>query len=369
MPSGSEMPVEVIPDAPPKPSFAVKFESVRLTLAYFFLAIFLSLWAVAFMRQYPAVFKDVKEAAKAAKVAAPTKVTLDLANRPILFAFLGAFSSIVLFGAVASLIALIGYLAGEPAIRARIRNFFCAMTRPPRSVLGPFDAFTLFLLMYGVTICMQVGTMLSFIIRDKTMLAALSTLLMDYGWTAAVLAACILAHKSAGSWYGVRAFWPPWNSTGPVDERPLWKDIALGAATYPMILWLITVLALLTKLVLHVDDENAVVGIFARKPPPLAVAILSLTVTAGAAFFEETMFRGILYNALKKWVRPLYAAIIGALIFAAVHGIVSGFLSLFVLGLALTWLYEKTGRLAASMTLHFINNLASIAMLLVMNAG
>jgi membrane protease YdiL (CAAX protease family) len=75
-----------------------------------------------------------------------------------------------------------------------------------------------------------------------------------------------------------------------------------------------------------------------------------------APFFEELIFRGVLYNVLRRYLGGLAGAIVAAFIFSISHGIGSQILGLWVLGLMMTWLYERTGRLVASMTFHCINN-------------
>jgi membrane protease YdiL (CAAX protease family) len=44
-------------------------------------------------------------------------------------------------------------------------------------------------------------------------------------------------------------------------------------------------------------------------------------------------------------------------VFAALHSNVVGFLPIMVIGITLTYLYERTGTLVSSITLHIIHNL------------
>ena len=71
---------------------------------------------------------------------------------------------------------------------------------------------------------------------------------------------------------------------------------------------------------------------------------------------EEMMFRGILYPAIKQAGYPRLAWWGTALAFAAIHFNAVSFLPLVVLALMLTWLYEKTGNLLASIITHGLFN-------------
>lgn len=83
-----------------------------------------------------------------------------------------------------------------------------------------------------------------------------------------------------------------------------------------------------------------------------------------APIIEEILFRGFLLSALKKSLGGRYATIVSAAIFAAVHIDVFAFLQIFILGLLLGHLYEKTKTLAASIIVHITHNLLTLIFLL-----
>lgn len=84
------------------------------------------------------------------------------------------------------------------------------------------------------------------------------------------------------------------------------------------------------------------------------VSLLSVALLAPAA--EEIFFRGLIYNELKKAMRPLIAGGISAAVFGVVHGAAVWMLVGFLAGVALTWIYERTGSLWASILVHATNN-------------
>jgi membrane protease YdiL (CAAX protease family) len=82
---------------------------------------------------------------------------------------------------------------------------------------------------------------------------------------------------------------------------------------------------------------------------------------------EEFIFRGVLFSFVKNLGHPKFAWIGVSLLFALIHGDAGIFLPLFFLALALTWLYEKTGNLLASVVTHALFNGANLVLLIYQN--
>lgn len=80
--------------------------------------------------------------------------------------------------------------------------------------------------------------------------------------------------------------------------------------------------------------------------------VLAIVAIVMAPLAEETLFRGILYPAIKQAGYPRLALWITSVAFAAVHGHAPSFLSLLVLALLLIWLYEYTQNLLAPIVAH-----------------
>ena len=78
---------------------------------------------------------------------------------------------------------------------------------------------------------------------------------------------------------------------------------------------------------------------------------------------EEFVFRGVLFPFVRQLGRPKLAWLGVSLLFALVHANVAAFLPLFVLALALTWLYEKTDNLLAPIAAHSLFNAANLVIL------
>ena len=76
---------------------------------------------------------------------------------------------------------------------------------------------------------------------------------------------------------------------------------------------------------------------------------------------EELIFRKFLHRwVLRRWMGFWMAAAISGVVFAAVHLNLATFIPLLFLGVAFAWLYEKDGRLMASITCHFLFNLTNL---------
>ena len=79
---------------------------------------------------------------------------------------------------------------------------------------------------------------------------------------------------------------------------------------------------------------------------------------------EEFIFRGVLFPFVKQLGWPKLAWFGVSFLFALIHGAAAIFIPLFVLALALTWLYEKTGNLLAPIVVHGLFNAANLALLI-----
>jgi hypothetical protein len=82
-----------------------------------------------------------------------------------------------------------------------------------------------------------------------------------------------------------------------------------------------------------------------------------------APIAEEIVFRGYFYKAFSDRFKPSYAIVLSAALFSVLHFELLAAAQLFVIGIILAYVYEKTGNLMAPITLHVLNN--AVAFLLV----
>lgn len=120
---------------------------------------------------------------------------------------------------------------------------------------------------------------------------------------------------------------------------------------------------LLEKMAWPVADQHAVEMFSSAKSVWLRV-YLGIFAVIIAPVAEEFIFRGLIYSGLKKLGWPKGAWLGASALFALIHFSAPIFLPLFVLALALTWLYERTEGLLAPMVAHSLFNAANLIILL-----
>ena len=101
-----------------------------------------------------------------------------------------------------------------------------------------------------------------------------------------------------------------------------------------------------------------------QRPSVLGLTILLACIIGPVA--EELFFRGVLYPAIRQRTSPGIAQWASAALFSFVHTNIVGFVPIALLGYVLANLYERTGSLASSLTVHILHNtlLMSLAMAL-----
>jgi membrane protease YdiL (CAAX protease family) len=94
---------------------------------------------------------------------------------------------------------------------------------------------------------------------------------------------------------------------------------------------------------------------------------VALAAVVGAPIAEELVFRGLMYGVLRASpVGAVAGAVITAAAWAGVHAqyTIYGMTAIFLIGLYLAWVREKTGSVLAPMVCHAIYNASVLAVLL-----
>lgn len=153
---------------------------------------------------------------------------------------------------------------------------------------------------------------------------------------------------------------------GPRVKRALIFAVLTIAIVLPLVLRLDGALTRIAEWMgWHPDPQVAVqTAMGAKTRWERAYFGLFAIVVAPAA--EEFIFRGVLYPFIKQLGWPRVACIGVSFLFAAIHVDLIRFLPLFVLALALTWLYEETDNLLAPITAHSVFNAVNFALLLIL---
>jgi membrane protease YdiL (CAAX protease family) len=121
---------------------------------------------------------------------------------------------------------------------------------------------------------------------------------------------------------------------------------------------------LFASLVLKPDQED-IGGELGVGNPSIVIAVLAVVMIVGLApVAEELFFRGFLFAGLRTRWSLWPAAITSGLIFGLVHAPtgITTVVPLAALGIALCWLYNRTGSLWPCVIAHMINNGLALAL-------
>jgi membrane protease YdiL (CAAX protease family) len=115
----------------------------------------------------------------------------------------------------------------------------------------------------------------------------------------------------------------------------------------------------LQSLGMEVEPQAAARAIEQVEPWLVVVALVIL-----APIAEELFFRGVVFNALRREGGRRWAYLGSSALFAVIHLDLVVLVPLFLLGLALAWVYERTNNLLAPIAMHATVNAISVAVAL-----
>lgn len=145
-------------------------------------------------------------------------------------------------------------------------------------------------------------------------------------------------------------------------------NIKYGAAAYvgliPVLLGVALVTAALFKIFnIPIEPQQMVEMLKEETKTPSLIYMIVFTSFLGP-FMEEIFFRGFVYGALRKKIGVLGGILASAAFFACVHVNTASFMPILSLGILLAYIYEKTGSLVSSITVHVMHNSSMLAFLL-----
>jgi uncharacterized protein len=146
----------------------------------------------------------------------------------------------------------------------------------------------------------------------------------------------------------------PWHfglRGAPLGYTVRWAAIALGA---------FYLFALIYTAALHPNGHQSVAKDLGANKGGIDMVLGAVLVVGIAPACEEFFFRGFFYRGLRSRFGIIVAAVIDGLVFGAIHYTDPKTLSILpilaVLGFLFCLLYERTGSLLATISLHAINN-------------
>ncbi len=133
-------------------------------------------------------------------------------------------------------------------------------------------------------------------------------------------------------------------------------------AVFPIVLFVTA----LSKLALGNSDTTQDLIVYLQNSRHfLERALLIFTAVIVAPVAEETIFRGYLHGVIRKYAGRWCGIVVNSLLFAAIHGHAPSLGGLFVLAVALSLVYERTGSLWAPMLMHATFNTVTVVAALV----
>jgi len=153
--------------------------------------------------------------------------------------------------------------------------------------------------------------------------------------------------------------------SGPGYEQALgtagrspWAVVGWGLGGYCAMVPILFAAGLLMRLAMQEDSYsvNPAIEMTLGMTNPLEVFAMFLVVVAGAPLVEETLFRGLLFGALRARFGPAIAILFTGIAFGAMHFDPMVGPQLAIIGLTLGYVRERSGSLYPCIVLHALQN-------------
>jgi membrane protease YdiL (CAAX protease family) len=139
-----------------------------------------------------------------------------------------------------------------------------------------------------------------------------------------------------------------------------------GLASLPPVGIIIAASDALCRMLGWHQSEQPIIDLLTTTDSPLLLALLVVFAVIVAPIFEEFIFRGFAYPALKQRFGTCPALALVSIVFAFSHVNVPSIVPLFVLAIGLGLAYEWTGSLLAPITMHALFNAIMVARLMLL---
>ena len=272
----------------------------------------------------------------------------DLSENPTLVLISLTFSLIVVLGLVLDLILI---LFGREWIQKRMQ------VNPDRQVLWTLgDLFKVFVILFFAEIVLSIliGIFLGIFQWEDD---SSSMVLMGSTFLRSIIVFLYICYMTR------KKYMARLKDLGLVTRRWL-KQIAIGLVAYICMLPLyILVLLVLTQIVQFFDYQPPVqtpVQVLYKEESMRLVLLFGVFMGIVGPFFEEVLFRGFLYQALRKRTGVLWGIVLTSVIFAVLHVHWIALFPIFLLGVILNLLFEKTGSILPGVVMHMTHNMVML---------
>lgn len=239
------------------------------------------------------------------------------------------------------------------ALKLSGRDFMAAYGLPPDINWFLWDIFRVVIIFYFFGYILQLFEIIGFHFLgikkpDEHIVAVINTTVIDVLGFIAVLYFVMKKYKRKLIDLGI-------------SLRNLLRDIKVGIIGYITALPVLTLILLLAlsilKLIKYEPPSMPIFELFYEESRPKLLFVLTILVSFIGPVAEEVFFRGFAYPVLRRRMGIKNAIILISFVFALLHTNLVGFLPIMALGILLAYLYEKTGSLIPSITVHILHNL------------
>jgi membrane protease YdiL (CAAX protease family) len=150
--------------------------------------------------------------------------------------------------------------------------------------------------------------------------------------------------------------------------RAIGFGVIFFLAVLPVVAVVFVIYSKFCQLVHIEDTPQPIADLLATSNSTVVVVLIAAFALTVAPVFEEFLFRGFAYPALKQRWGTWRALTVVSAVFALIHLHVPSLGPLFALAVGLGLAYELTGSLLAPITMHALFNAINIAMLLYVRA-
>lgn len=221
----------------------------------------------------------------------------------------------------------------------------------PLDLIGPTLIFFIFVGLFVLTLVMPDTS------YEDLSASALTFNIGLQGLIAGGMALIALQRASLNTWLGLRwQHWPWLFLIAPSCVLLMW-GVFWGIEATGYTKWMES---------LGAETIQDTVKLFQESNDFVLIGLLAFTAVFVAPICEEIIFRGLFYPVMKKFSGPWVAAFCSGLIFAAAHGNLTVLLPLFILGVLLVFVYEKTGSIWTPIAVHFCFNAVTVSIQLLM---
>ncbi len=136
-------------------------------------------------------------------------------------------------------------------------------------------------------------------------------------------------------------------------------------ALAPVFVGIMVVTFFVVKMIGYKPPVQPIVQIFMEEKQTSILWFSTLFAAIAGPVAEEIFFRGFMYTAIREKLGIGRAMVITSVVFSLLHAHIVGFLPILALGLLLAYLYEKTGSLVSSISVHIIHNVGMVLLVFI----